>query len=125
MASSSEIKPGIPVSLKELSSSPMFKQGASLRVAGKLQSYSVDTAIAVITDGGASLMIDTHHLRDKGFRLGSIYQFIGELLIQPDNHATLQARVGRNVDGMDLNLYKQSLQLRRQFESELLSSRRT
>ncbi|XP_008775679.2 CST complex subunit TEN1 [Phoenix dactylifera] len=118
MASSVNIKPGIPVVLQELEpSSPLFKQGASLRVTGKLQAYSVETAIAVVTDGGVSLKIDTQHLRDTSFRIGSIYQFIGELLIQPDNDAILQARVGRNVDGIDLNLYHQSLQLRRQFEN--------
>jgi hypothetical protein len=30
----------------------------------------------------------------------------------------LQARVGRNVDGLDLKLYDKALQLRRQFEKE-------
>ncbi|XP_010938352.1 CST complex subunit TEN1 [Elaeis guineensis] len=124
MASSVNIKPGIPVVLRELeSSSPLFKQGSSLRVTGKLQAYIVETAIAVITDGGVSLKIDTQHLRDISFRISSIYQFIGELLVHPENDAVLQARVGRNVDGMDLNLYHQSLQLRRQFESELVNSR--
>ncbi|KAG1371288.1 CST complex subunit TEN1 [Cocos nucifera] len=124
MASSVNIKPGIPVVLQELEpSSPLFKQGASLRVTGKLQAYGVETAIAVITDGGVGLKIDTQHLRDISFRIGSIYQFIGELLIQPENDAVLQARVGRNVDGMDLNLYHQSLHLRRQFELELVNSK--
>nr|CAD1828513.1 unnamed protein product [Ananas comosus var. bracteatus] len=103
----------------------MFKQGASLRVTGKLQEYSVETAVAVISDSGVSLKIDTRHLRDVVFRIGSIYQFIGELLIQSDDDAILQARVGRNVDGIDLNLYYQSLQLRRQFEAEFSNSTRT
>eukprot|EP00268_Persea_americana_P047160 TRINITY_DN4893_c1_g1_i1.p1 TRINITY_DN4893_c1_g1~~TRINITY_DN4893_c1_g1_i1.p1 ORF type:complete len:146 (+),score=36.70 TRINITY_DN4893_c1_g1_i1:2587-3024(+) len=121
---SSGIKPGILVSLQELdSSSPLFKQGASLRVTGKLQGYDAETAIAIIIDASVSLKIDTQHLRGINFRIGSIYQFIGELLIQSDNNALLQARVGRNVDGIDLNLYHQSLQLRRQFEAEHLSSR--
>ncbi|OAY77306.1 CST complex subunit TEN1 [Ananas comosus] len=123
---SSAIKPGTLVTLQELEpSSPMFKQGASLRVTGKLQEYSVETAVAVISDSGASLKIDTRHLRDVVFRIGSIYQFIGELLIQSDDDAILQARVGRNVDGIDLNLYYQSLQLRRQFEAEFSNSTRT
>ncbi|ERN03343.1 hypothetical protein AMTR_s00003p00242540 [Amborella trichopoda] len=92
---------------------------------GWLQEYCVDTAVAVIVDGNVSLRIDTQHLRDVHFRLGSFYQFIGELVIQPDNNAILQARVGRNVDGLDLNLYNQSLQLRRQFEADHMSRHKT
>ena len=51
----------------------------------RLQEYSVETAIAIVIDGSANLKINTEHLRDLTFRAGSIYQFIGELLIQPDN----------------------------------------
>uniref|UniRef100_A0A7N2L4Q3 CST complex subunit TEN1 n=1 Tax=Quercus lobata TaxID=97700 RepID=A0A7N2L4Q3_QUELO len=88
----------------------------------RLQEYSVETAIAIVVDGNAKLKINTQHLRDLSFRVGSIYQFIGELLIQPDDEAILQARVGRNVDGIDLNLYHQSLQLLRQFQADHLST---
>ncbi|XVF41825.1 hypothetical protein PTKIN_Ptkin01aG0311500 [Pterospermum kingtungense] len=113
------IKPGSLVTLPELQpSSEFFKEGASLRVTGKLQEYSVETAIAVIADQSATLKIDTQHLRELSFRVGSIFQFIGELHIQPNNEAILQARTGRNVDGIDLDLYHQSLQLVRQFQAE-------
>ncbi|SPT17850.1 unnamed protein product [Triticum aestivum] len=122
---SSTLKPGVPITLQELEpSSEMLKQGASLRVTGILQSYDVDSAVAVIQDGSARLKIDTQNLRDISFRSNSTFQFIGELLIQPNNDAILQARVGRNVDGLDLNLYQQSLIIRRQHEAKLLSSRR-
>ncbi|CAK9315004.1 unnamed protein product [Citrullus colocynthis] len=104
-------------------SSEFFKDGASLRVTGKLVEYSVETAIAIIVDGNVNLKIDTQHLRELSIRIGSIYQFIGELLVQSDNEATLQARVGRNVDGIDLNLYHQSLQLLRQFQADHLNKR--
>ncbi|KAJ6683089.1 CST COMPLEX SUBUNIT TEN1 [Salix koriyanagi] len=117
------IKHGELVTLEELNpSSPFFKQGASVRVTGKLQEYTVETAIAVVADGNATLKIDTQHLRDISFRIGSIYQLIGELLIQPDNEAILQARVGRIVDGIDLSLYHQSLQLLRQFQADHLNN---
>lgn len=120
-----------------------------------LQSYDVDSAVAVIQDGSERLKIDTQNLRDISFRSNSTFQFIGELLIQPNNdvifspcpdfaspfclvsleqfyikfgawvlQAILEARVGRNVDGLDLNLYQQSLIIRRQHEAKLLSSRR-
>ncbi|XP_052206662.1 CST complex subunit TEN1 [Diospyros lotus] len=119
---SSAINAGALVTLQELNpTSPYFKQGASLRVTGKLQEYSVETAIAVIIDGNATLKIDTQHL-NLNLRNGSTYQFIGELLIQPDNEAILKARVGRNVDGMDLNLYHQSLKLLREFISDQTST---
>ncbi|KAL6290803.1 hypothetical protein ACE6H2_008313 [Prunus campanulata] len=105
-----------------------------------LQEYSVETAIASIIDGSDSLKINTQHLRELSFRVGSIYQFIGELLIQPDNEVSggfipthecyvnyvramsSIARVGRNVDGIDLNLYYQSLQLLRQFQAHHLKN---
>ncbi|KAB1202158.1 hypothetical protein CJ030_MR8G020236 [Morella rubra] len=120
---SSAIKSGALVSLQDLyPSSPFFKQGASVRVMAKLQEYSVETAIVIVVDGNASLKVNTQHLRDLTFRVGSIYKFIGELLIQPDNEAILQARVGGNVDGIDLNLYHQSLQLLRQFQADHIST---
>ncbi|KAF2314790.1 hypothetical protein GH714_033583 [Hevea brasiliensis] len=48
---------------------------------------TVETAIAIVVDGNAILKIDTQHLRDLSFRIGSVYQFIGELLIQPDDES--------------------------------------
>ncbi|KAK4802227.1 hypothetical protein SAY86_000430 [Trapa natans] len=139
-AMASAIKSGALVSLEDLvPSSPFFANGSSLRVIGRqgsslllptvssllriievariirnhgLQEYSVETAFAIIVDGRAKLKVSTVHLRDLSFRVGSIYQFIGELrIIQPENEATLQARVGRNVDGIDLNLYHESIQM--------------
>lgn len=47
------------------------------------------------------------------------------MLLMSILQAILQARVGRNVDGLDLNLYQQSLIVRRQHEARLLSSRST
>ncbi|XP_020211010.1 CST complex subunit TEN1 [Cajanus cajan] len=118
-----EIKSGALVSLQDLRpSSPFFKQGASLRIIGKLQEYSTETGLAIIIDGDDILKVNTEHLRDLIFHVGSVYQFIGELLIQPDNEGVLQARVGRNVDGIDLNLYHQSLLLLRQFQANHLNN---
>ncbi|XP_027165436.1 CST complex subunit TEN1 isoform X2 [Coffea eugenioides] len=76
---------GALVTLEELvPSSPQFTQGASLRVTGKLQEYDIETAIASIVEGNASLKIDTQHLK-VNLHIGSLYQFIGELLIDPSN----------------------------------------
>ncbi|KAI3469338.1 hypothetical protein Pfo_026001 [Paulownia fortunei] len=118
----SAISAGALVTLQELNpSSPNFKQGASFRVTGKLQEYNLETAVAVIVDGGASLKVDTQHLK-LNLRSGSIYQFIGELHIEPSNEAILKARVGRNVDGLDINLYHQSLELLRVFQAEQINT---
>jgi len=55
----------------------------------RLRGYSVETAICVIEDGGRSLKINTQNIRDVSFRVGSIYQFIGELHIeQPNNEVS-------------------------------------
>ncbi|KAL7596437.1 hypothetical protein Lser_V15G30084 [Lactuca serriola] len=82
---SAPIPSGALVLLQELnSSSSHFKQGASLRVNGKLQEHNVESAIAIIADGGVTLAVDTQHLR-LNLRVGSLYQFIGELSIQPNN----------------------------------------
>ncbi|KAM0993127.1 hypothetical protein ACFX13_008949 [Malus domestica] len=53
-----------------------------------LQDYFVETSIATIVDESERLKIDTKHLRELSFRVGSVYQFIGELLIQPDNEVS-------------------------------------
>ncbi|XP_021770808.1 CST complex subunit TEN1-like [Chenopodium quinoa] len=115
---SSVVSSGALVVLEELnSSSPQFQNGASIRVTGKLLDYTVETAVAVIVDGNATLKIDTKHLKIN-YRVGSIYQFIGELFFESENQPILKARVGRNVDGMDLNLYRQSLRLLKEFQAE-------
>ncbi|KAF8100601.1 hypothetical protein N665_0220s0005 [Sinapis alba] len=112
----SQIESGAPITLQELyPSSPFYMEARSLRVTGLLKRYSVETAIGVIEDGEKSLKINTQHLRDVSFRVGSIYQFIGELHIEPNNEAILQARTGRNVDGIDMNLYRKTVELLRRF----------
>ncbi|KAL0689767.1 hypothetical protein Bca4012_089445 [Brassica carinata] len=114
----SQIESGAPITLQELyPSSPFFMEARSLRVTGLLKGYSVETAIGVIEDGEKSLKINTQHLRDVSFRVGSVYQFIGELHIEPNNETDNLsiARTGRNVDGIDINLYRKTIELLRRF----------
>ncbi|KAF6996366.1 hypothetical protein CFC21_012711 [Triticum aestivum] len=104
---SSTLKTGVPVTLQELEpSSEMFKQGASIRVTGIIQSYDVDSAVVVIRDGSATLKIDTQHLRDIGFQSTAPFIGVGELLIRPNDDSDSASTCGRNVDGLDLNLYR-------------------
>eukprot|EP00246_Nothoceros_aenigmaticus_P017112 TRINITY_DN814_c0_g2_i2.p1 TRINITY_DN814_c0_g2~~TRINITY_DN814_c0_g2_i2.p1 ORF type:complete len:133 (+),score=2.56 TRINITY_DN814_c0_g2_i2:168-566(+) len=119
LSSNSPLRPGMLVLLRELHPSSRYcKPGASLRVTGRLLSYDAETAMAVIADGGSSIRVDTQHLRCVPLRISSLFQFIGELQIPATSspQMVLLARVGRNVDGLDLDLYEKALQLRRQFE---------
>lgn len=121
-----EGKSGALVSLQDMRpSSPFFKQGTSVRIIGKLHEYSSETGLATIIDGNDILKVSTEHLKDLKFQVGSVCQFIGELLIRTDNEGVLQARVGRNVDGIDLNLYHQSLLLLKQFQADHLNNSAT
>ncbi|AES82409.1 putative CST complex subunit Ten1 [Medicago truncatula] len=121
-----EGKSGALVSLQDMRpSSPFFKQGTSVRIIGKLHEYSSETGLATVIDGNDILKVSTEHLKDLKFQVGSVYQFIGELLIRTDNEGVLQAHVGRNVDGIDLNLYHQSLLLLKQFQANHLNNSAT
>lgn len=51
----------------------------------RLQEYNVESSLAIIVDEGSSLKIDAQHVRDLNMRVGSLYQFIGELHIDSDN----------------------------------------
>lgn len=44
----------------------------------------MEEAVAVLVDGSATLRVDTQHL-NLSLRMGSIYQFIGELQIDASN----------------------------------------
>ncbi|KAI5059967.1 hypothetical protein GOP47_0024387 [Adiantum capillus-veneris] len=72
----------------------------------------------ICEEDGTSLQVATQHLRDLLLRTGSLFQFIGELKSPPHQELFLQARVGRNVDGIDVKLYNRALELRRQFEAK-------
>jgi hypothetical protein len=44
-------------------------------------------------------------------------------LTQATRELVLRARIARNVDGLDVGLYVQALQVRRKFEAELYQAR--
>ncbi|KAL2623281.1 hypothetical protein R1flu_003486 [Riccia fluitans] len=115
-----ELNPGVIVQLPELTAgSQFYKPHQSVRVTGVLESLTIETGIAIISHGGARLRVDIQHLRDVSLRKGSLFQFIGELIQDPSCtclQLMLQARVARNVDGLNMDLYEKTLQLRRQFE---------
>ncbi|KAG0583726.1 hypothetical protein KC19_3G158600 [Ceratodon purpureus] len=123
MAMVAPVSPGVVVRLHELhSASPYVASDQSLRVLGSLERFDAASGIAVLTDGGSALRVDLQHLRALPLRVGSLFEFIGELEVNPVQELTLKARVGRNVDGMDLRLFDKVLQFRRKFEEEFRTS---
>ncbi|XP_037493795.1 CST complex subunit TEN1 [Jatropha curcas] len=125
------IKHGELVMLKDLQpSSPFFKQGASLRITGK-----------IFSQGGSNSMGKGSNVAARGISdgIGRCSRVLDRIDLKgmPNPYSEfvvnihwycvlfqiiLQARVGRNVDGIDLSLYNQSLQLLRQFQADHIKS---
>lgn len=77
------VSPGVVVRLQELHpGSPLLQPNQSLRIVGSLQHFDAVSGIAVLKDGDSSLHIDMQHLRNISLRVGSLFEFIGELEIQ-------------------------------------------
>ena len=89
--------------------------GSSVRVMGVLESFDPDASRGVIAMDGASLAVDVSLVPGADpHRVGSMYQYIGEVDIRGADR-TLKARVARCVDGLDIEVYKRALQVRRKF----------
>jgi hypothetical protein len=82
--------------------------GSSVRVMGVLESFDPDASRGVIAMDGALVPGADPH------RVGSMYQYIGEVDMRGADR-TLKARVARCVDGLDIEVYKRALQVRRKF----------
>mmetsp|Transcript_54505 Transcript_54505/g.128650 ORF Transcript_54505/g.128650 Transcript_54505/m.128650 type:complete len:128 (+) Transcript_54505:21-404(+) len=103
--------------IREILSEPSAH--SSVRTFGTLVSSNFSTAKVEIEHDGKSLQVETDLLgKEISLKRGSLYMFIGEILQQSDGVA-LRARMARNVDGMDLELFATALKLRRDFEGKL------
>ncbi|TYZ64151.1 hypothetical protein PybrP1_004444 [[Pythium] brassicae (nom. inval.)] len=109
------------VQIAEVLATPALQQNRSVRVTGRLEAFDAGRALAQLSFQGAALTVDTRVLATDGLalRVGSMYQFLGETHV---THSTpgasdvrLVARVARNVDSLDVNLFLEALALRRQF----------
>eukprot|EP00270_Netrium_digitus_P020243 TRINITY_DN8271_c0_g1_i1.p3 TRINITY_DN8271_c0_g1~~TRINITY_DN8271_c0_g1_i1.p3 ORF type:complete len:128 (-),score=34.07 TRINITY_DN8271_c0_g1_i1:353-736(-) len=123
------IKPGRIVFLDELEELGAEALGGSFRVMGRIVKVDNSEGARVeIVHGGASLVVGMQHVGGGGvplvFKEGSLFQFIGEIDPDPFDGMKfiLQARVARNVDGLDENLFRKAIELRRKFEADSLSS---
>ncbi|GAB5356525.1 hypothetical protein AAMO2058_000297200 [Amorphochlora amoebiformis] len=87
--------------------------GGSFRVTGRLEKYDAEREIATIVskESKRSLKVKTDLLSDFRFDIGSLFQFIGEYHTK---RGFIRARIGRNVNGMDMELYATAVKLCRE-----------
>ncbi|KAJ1328592.1 hypothetical protein BSLG_010324 [Batrachochytrium salamandrivorans] len=91
--------------------------GWVVRILGRLRSYNVHTNMAQVEYRGQQLLVDTALLGIFDYKINSLYQWIGELVVSTTDTGDcicLQAKILRNVDELDTALFEESLKLRRQ-----------
>ncbi|KAF0684113.1 Aste57867_23900 [Aphanomyces stellatus] len=86
----------------------------SVRVTGRLDAYDANKSLAALSFQNATIVVSTELLVNFDFMIGSMYQFIGETYAH-EGKLQLRARVGRNVDGLDIQMFTDALKLRRDF----------
>ncbi|KAI8918301.1 telomere-capping, CST complex subunit-domain-containing protein [Powellomyces hirtus] len=113
-----------------INSNPGPIEPKSVRVLGILVAFDSTHTLALIEHAGAHLIVDAALLGPFHHRLKSLLQFIGEVErgwkppkdlpfeLPPGPQVLLRARIVRNVDGLDLPLYDQALEIRRKFDRE-------
>ena len=104
--------------------------------------FDVDRNLVRVEHKGVQLVVDRELVPELQVQRGSLFQFIGEVTqfqaralsrspphpipahpprcLQPQ--LQLRARVARIVDGLDLELYDEALQVRRAFEEEMAAA---
>ncbi|GAB5591957.1 hypothetical protein Unana1_06857 [Umbelopsis nana] len=116
------VPPGELVMLQELANNPAAFRGKSIRATGMLMAYNPDTNLAVLEHKGNTLNVATHLLDPFPYKHKDLLQCIGEVdLDQESKQLLLCARVARKVDGLDLDLYQKTIELRRKYQETYLS----
>ncbi|CEG45558.1 uncharacterized protein PHALS_01846 [Plasmopara halstedii] len=95
-------------------------QNRSVRITGQLMAYDAQQKVARVTFQDALMIVETQQLAFENLRLqlGSMYQFLGETYVRnqgEEMEVRLVARVARNVDNLDIDLFLETLAMRRQF----------
>ncbi|KAI8321582.1 hypothetical protein GQ54DRAFT_261498 [Martensiomyces pterosporus] len=124
-----DLEPGTPVFLEEVVDRSTQLAGKTVRVTGTLHSYSPASDQAILVDGQHLVVVDTKLLGILQYCIGQTYQFIGvistvqeplaindlfeDALYSPD--VVLRARVTREVDGLDMVVYRKSVAALRRF----------
>ncbi|KAJ2657168.1 hypothetical protein IWW48_004645 [Coemansia sp. RSA 1200] len=126
-----DIEAGKPVFVEELVEPSNQHVGRTVRVTGTLHSYNPTTDRASLVDGQYLVLIDTQLLGVMQYHLGQTYQFIGAVASVEDMQeavpddlfddtrysltTVLRARVAREVDALDVAVYKKSVAALRRF----------
>lgn len=82
----------------------------------RAKSHDISTSELKVCEDGCELVIDTSLVEPMAFNRGSLYQFIGEVNI--NEKITLRARIACCIDGMDMDLFNQALDIRRKYLQE-------
>ncbi|CAI5727068.1 unnamed protein product [Hyaloperonospora brassicae] len=94
-------------------------QSRSVRITGRLELYDAQQKVATLSFQNVSMTVETQRLSLEHLRLqlGAMYQFLGETYTktEPTTEVRLVARVARNVDSLDMDLFLAALAMRRQF----------
>ncbi|KAK3718269.1 hypothetical protein QZH41_013177 [Actinostola sp. cb2023] len=116
------ISSGEILSLNEVLKLDKSDIGKSVRTWGRVLSHDIRSSQVKIKDGTKELTVDTAFVEPFAFIRGSMYNFIGELICLAGIPVSLKARTATCIDGMDMNLFKQALDVRRRFLQEETSS---
>ncbi|CAI5724556.1 unnamed protein product [Peronospora destructor] len=105
--------------IAEVLSDPQL-QNRSVRITGKLEAYDAQLQVATVSFQNVSMTVETQRLAFENLRLqlNSMYQFLGETYTikkEGEMKVRLVARVARNVDSLDIDLFLEALAMRRQF----------
>ena len=95
----------------------------SVRVLGTLVHMDTVAARLAIEHQSARLEVDTSALEARVYQQGQLLQFIGEMVVCEHAAPLLRARIVRDMDIQDLDLYDRSLKAKRDFERELARAR--
>ena len=82
----------------------------------RAMAHDITTSQLKICSDGYEMLIDTSLVEPMAFNRGSMYQFIGEICI--NEKLTLRARIACCIDGMDMELFNQALDIRRKYLKE-------
>ena len=82
----------------------------------RAKAHDITTSELKIFEDGCELIIDTSLVEPMAFNRGSLYQFIGEVNVS--EKITLRARIACCIDGMDMDLFNQALDIRRNYLQE-------
>ena len=78
--------------------------------------HDITSSQLKVCQDGCELIIDTSLVEPMAFNRGSLYQFIGEIDI--NEKMILRARIACCIDGMDMELFNQALDIRRKYLQE-------